>query len=109
MIKIQCTGKLTEKFDIKMKNDIICDDLFSWHAHIFSFNRRNCIIFMNNKTRYNFIMYGVIKKQIYNFNSIIKENLIAVPLEQLNPIDVDSDSEEAVNDWKYWVERGYEF
>jgi hypothetical protein len=35
--------------------------------------------------------------------------VFAVPLEQLNPIDVDSDSEEAVNDWKYWIGRGYEF
>ena len=76
MIKIQCTRKLTEKFDIKIKNDIICGDLFSWHAHIFNFNRKNCIIFMNNKTRYNFLIYGVTKKQICDFNNIIKENLI---------------------------------
>jgi hypothetical protein len=29
MIKIQCTKKLIEKFDIKIKSDCICDELFS--------------------------------------------------------------------------------
>lgn len=32
-----------------------------------------------------------------------------VPLAQLQPLDVDPDTEEAVADWHYWVARGYEF
>ena len=32
-----------------------------------------------------------------------------VPLAQLQPIDVDEHSEEAVADWHYWVARGYTF
>jgi hypothetical protein len=30
-----------------------------------------------------------------------------VPLSQLKGFDVDSETEEAIADWHYWVERGY--
>lgn len=32
-----------------------------------------------------------------------------VPLAQLEGVDVDADTEEAIADWHYWVARGYEF
>jgi len=32
----------------------------------------------------------------------------AVPRAQLQPVDVDEQTEEAVADWQYWVARGYE-
>lgn len=31
-----------------------------------------------------------------------------VPLAQLQPIDVDEETQEAIGDWHYWVARGYE-
>jgi hypothetical protein len=31
---------------------------------------------MNNKTRYNFIIFGITKKQSNNFNNIIRETLV---------------------------------
>jgi hypothetical protein len=34
---------------------------------------------------------------------------MGVPLAQLQPIDVDSQTQEAVEDWHYWVNMGYEF
>jgi len=30
-----------------------------------------------------------------------------VPLAQLEGVAVDSDTEEAIADWRYWVDRGY--
>lgn len=33
---------------------------------------------------------------------------LAVPLVQLEGIDVDDDTEEAIGDWHYWIARGYE-
>jgi hypothetical protein len=33
----------------------------------------------------------------------------AVPLAQLEGVNVDDDTEEAIADWHYWVARGYEF
>ena len=34
---------------------------------------------------------------------------LAVPLAQLEPLQTDKATQEAVQDWHYWVERGYEF
>ncbi|MGA7808828.1 calcium-binding protein [Bradyrhizobium sp.] len=33
---------------------------------------------------------------------------IAVPLGQLQPLSKDQETQEAVGDWLYWVDRGYE-
>jgi hypothetical protein len=33
---------------------------------------------------------------------------IAVPLAQLQPLSKDQETQEAVGDWLYWVDRGYE-
>ena len=33
---------------------------------------------------------------------------IAVPLAQLRPMSKDQETQEAVGDWLYWVDRGYE-
>ena len=34
---------------------------------------------------------------------------LAVPLSQLKPINTDKETREAVEDWHYWFEKGYEF
>ena len=33
---------------------------------------------------------------------------LAVPLVQIEGIDVDDQTEEAIGDWHYWMARGYE-
>ena len=33
---------------------------------------------------------------------------LAVPLAQLRPLSKDQETQEAVGDWLYWVDRGYE-
>lgn len=38
-----------------------------------------------------------------------KGQTIVVPLAQLEPVEVDEATREAVEDWHYWVARGYEF
>jgi hypothetical protein len=38
-----------------------------------------------------------------------EKETLAVPLMQLTPVKPDDDTEEAVADWHYWVEQGYEF
>ena len=35
--------------------------------------------------------------------------IFGVPLSQLSPTDAEEDTVEAVEDWHYWVERGYQF
>jgi len=34
---------------------------------------------------------------------------LGVPLSQLEAVDVDRETREAIGDWHYWVGRGYEF
>ncbi|MEN6620289.1 MAG: calcium-binding protein [Smithella sp.] len=36
------------------------------------------------------------------------ERNFGVPLAQLEPIDVDESTQEAIEDWQYWVKRGYQ-
>jgi len=38
-----------------------------------------------------------------------RDTKLAVPLSQVSPVGADEDTTEAVEDWHYWVERGYEF
>ena len=37
------------------------------------------------------------------------EDIFSVPLNDIDPLDVDEPTEIAVADWNYWVGRGYEF
>jgi len=38
-----------------------------------------------------------------------KERTLAVPLGQLNPLDADENTTEAIGDWHYWLKQGYLF
>jgi Calcium binding len=38
-----------------------------------------------------------------------QEGTLAVPLAQLEPIQSDEPTREAVKDWHYWMHQGYEF
>ena len=37
------------------------------------------------------------------------QDVFPVSLSEIDPVDVDEDTTEAIADWKYWVERGYDF
>jgi hypothetical protein len=38
-----------------------------------------------------------------------QKRTLAVPLSQLEVIDADEETRQAVEDWHYWVAMGYEF
>lgn len=38
-----------------------------------------------------------------------QERTLAVPLSQLEGLDVDDETREVIEDWHYWVKQGYEF
>ena len=38
-----------------------------------------------------------------------QDRVFGVPLAQLQALNVDSDTQEAIEDWQYWVARGYKF
>lgn len=88
MLTIQCTKKLLEelKIDIDKKIISIGAPIFSWHSHLFILNRKKCAIVMNNKTRFNFFLFGLKRADFLDFDSIIvngiKENLLAEKIDE---------------------------
>lgn len=39
-----------------------------------------------------------------------EEDRLAIPLDQISAVpDTDEDTQEAITDWHYWIERGYQF
>ena len=38
-----------------------------------------------------------------------EDDVLGIPLSQLKPIETDEGTQEAVEDWHYWVDQGYEF
>lgn len=37
------------------------------------------------------------------------EDIFSARLSDIQPLDIDSGTEEAIGDWHYWIERGYQF
>jgi carotenoid cleavage dioxygenase-like enzyme len=83
MLTIQCTKKLISelKLDIPREKSVDIEPLYSWHSHLFLFNRKKHVIVMNNLTRYNFILPELKKTDFKNFHQIVLEaisvNLLA--------------------------------
>ncbi|TLS48220.1 hypothetical protein FE782_31905 [Paenibacillus antri] len=77
MITISCTKKLFELSNFpEEQNTSQNDEFFNWHANVFRLARRNNIIFMNNKTRYCFILFGVKKDHFHKVKDIFISSLV---------------------------------
>ena len=37
------------------------------------------------------------------------EDVLAIPLSQIKPLDTDDETIEAIDDWHYWKSQGYVF
>ncbi|HDX9590467.1 TPA: hypothetical protein ROX98_003508 [Bacillus pseudomycoides] len=74
---IQCTKKLADEMKIKVQkvDDAEFNQLYCWHANLFKVGRKKCVMFMNNVTRYHFVVYGVLKKDLDNLHLVFKKNL----------------------------------
>ncbi|MDQ0193274.1 DUF6933 domain-containing protein [Paenibacillus wynnii] len=76
MITISLTKKLFELSSfVQDQDNEINDEFYKWHANVFRMAKKNNIIFMNNKTRYNFILFGVKKEHFKNFNQLFIKSL----------------------------------
>ena len=38
-----------------------------------------------------------------------EDDFLDVPLEQIYPVEADDETKEAIEDWHYWIARGYQF
>lgn len=78
MLILEVTKKLENELKVNTHNVIPMeeDKFYSWHANIFMFNRRKCIILMNDKTRYSIVLYGLKKEQFKNLQSVISDAIV---------------------------------
>jgi hypothetical protein len=78
MLILEVTKKLENELKVNTHNVIPMeeDKFYSWHADIFMYNRRKCIILMNDKTRYSMVLYGLKKEQFKNLQTVLTEAII---------------------------------
>jgi hypothetical protein len=83
MLTIQCTKKLINelKTEVVIEKPLQLNPFYSWHSHLFFFNRKKYVIVMNNLTRYNFIIAGLKRAEFMKYDQIVAsaivENLLA--------------------------------
>lgn len=77
MFYIGLTKKLSEKLNVDMNviPDVKPMDIYCWHANLFIWNRRNCALVMNDRTRYCVMLYGLKKSDMRDFYSIFSSQL----------------------------------
>ncbi len=70
---IECTKKLAETMKVQLEDTegTIHKPFYEWHANLFMFDRRKCVILINNATRYCIVLYGLRAEQFKRFSSIV--------------------------------------
>jgi hypothetical protein len=86
---IRCTKKLQKEMGLK-KTDLVEEEptfsfLGAWHANLIYINRRKCVLFVNDKTLFNFIAPDVSRDQIRDLPNLFKGYLACVLSEENIP------------------------
>ncbi|MNW36521.1 hypothetical protein D3C74_135340 [compost metagenome] len=71
MYVIRATQKLLKEMDCKVQKTDISVLLNTWHANMFTLNRRKTIVFMNDLSRLSLTIVGVKKAQLKNVYSLM--------------------------------------
>jgi hypothetical protein len=79
---IRCTKKLQKEIGLK-QSDLCAEEphfsyLGPWHANLIHIDRRKCILFVNDKTLFNFIVPDVSRAQITELDKLFKGYLSCV-------------------------------
>lgn len=79
---IRCTKKLQKEMGLK-QSDLCAEEprfsyLGSWHANLVHIDRRKCVLFVNDKTLFNFITPDVSRMQIRELDKLFKKYLSCV-------------------------------
>ena len=79
---VRCTGKLQKEMGLKKADLLEAEPHFSylgsWHANLIHIDRRKCVLFVNDKTLFNFIAPDVSRTEIRNLNALFKSYLECV-------------------------------
>jgi hypothetical protein len=79
---IRCTKKLQKEMGLE-NSDLLSEEprfsyLGSWHANLIHIDRRKCVLFVNDRTIFNFIVPDVSRSQIRDLKILFKEYLQCV-------------------------------
>lgn len=66
--------------------------LGSWHANLLHIDRRKCVLFVNDKTLFNFIAPAVTRIQIKKLNELFQEHLSCV----LTSVEVSDETKKTI-------------
>lgn len=92
-MKIQLTKQLADTMKVALEaiDEINRDPFFEWHGHVYTFNRRKVVIFMNNATRYPIVFYGLKMAQFKTFDLLFQEAIRETfVLEGINAEQIDA-------------------
>lgn len=79
---IHCTKKLLDQLKIKPAEAVDEIPLFSWHANIIMVNHRKTMVLVNDRNRYNIILYGLKAKDFKNLDQIMIQAIRETLLEE---------------------------
>lgn len=83
---IRCTKKLQK--ELGLKNDALIQQeptptlLGSWHANLITIDRRKCVLFVNDKTLFNFLIPDVSREQIRRLDTLFRDFLQCILAEE---------------------------
>ena len=75
--------------NVQSEPQIETSPLGSWHANLYTFDRRQCVLFTHDETRYTLFIPGLVKSHFENFDECFKGmflaslSIIGVPDNQL--------------------------
>ena len=74
---VRCTSKLLKELRIKPTAQIpeTIEPIREWHANIVTIQRRKCILITHTLSLYSFVIYGVKRKELDNFDDVFRLNL----------------------------------
>lgn len=76
MITLQCTQKLLKEVRLGPQEAVIPTiPLGCWHANLLHIDRRKCVLFTNDQTRYSFLVPGLRKPDFQRLDEVFRQGL----------------------------------
>ena len=82
MLTFQCTQKLLKELKTDLSPVRDTDPVALWHANLLTLDRRKCVLFTNDKTRYSFLVPGLRKPDFKMLGEIFLDNLFRCMLNE---------------------------
>lgn len=75
MLTLQCTQKLLKELNTDLSPVKDMDPIALWHANLLTLDRRKCVLFTNDKSRYTFLVPGLRKPDFTHLGELFLDNL----------------------------------